>query len=163
MTCQEFTDHLPDYLDETLDAAVRADAHRHLAGCRECQLALRRAHALGRSLHSALERETAPLALTPDAREAILRAARPVPAEAPAGRSVWQWLFGHPLRAFAAAAALAAVLLVTGQLQRQRAEQRAEQHRARSTWSIDVPFQSGQQVGVIHADFSEPESSSLPP
>src|SRR5215211_6604749 len=106
MNCQEFTDQLPDYLDETLDAAVRADAHRHLEACRECQLALRRAQALGRSLQCALVRETAHLALTPDTRETILRAARSVPAEAPAGRSAWQWLFGHPLRALAAAAAL---------------------------------------------------------
>lgn len=154
MTCQEFTDQLPDYLDETLDAAERADAQRHLEACRECQLALRRTHALGRSLQCALERETAHLALTPDRRETILRAARSVPAEVPAGRSAWRWLFGHPLRALAAAAALAAVLLVTGQLQRQRSE-RAKHDRARSTWSIDVPFQSGGQVGVIHADFSE--------
>ena len=152
MTCQEFTDQLPDYLDETLDDAVRADAHRHLETCRECQLALRRTHALGRSLQCALERETAHLALTPDTREIILRAARPMPAEAPARRSAWQRLFGHPLRVLAAAAALAAVFLVTGQLQRQRSEQR----RARGTWSIDVPFQSGRQVGVIHAEFSEP-------
>ena len=146
MTCQEFTDQVPDYLDETLDAAVRADAHKHLEACRECQLALRRTHAFGRSLQCALERETAHLALTPDTRETILRAAGSVPAETPAGRNAWQWLFGHPLRALAAAAALAAVLGVIGQLQRQRSEQRAEHRRARSTWSIDVPFQSGGQV-----------------
>jgi hypothetical protein len=151
MTCQEFTDQLPDFLDETLDAA----AHRHLEACRECRLALRRTQALGRSLQRALERETAHLALTPDTRETILRAARSVPTEASAGRSAWRWLFGHPLRALAAAAALAVVLLVTGQLRRQRSEQRAEHRGARSTWSINVPFQSGGQVGVIHADFSE--------
>jgi anti-sigma factor RsiW len=156
MTCQEFSDHLPDYLDETLDAAVRADAHRHLEACRECQLALRRTRALGRSLQCAFERETAHLALTPDTRETILRAVRSVPTEASAERSAWRWLFWHPLRALAAAAVLAAVLLFTVRLQRQRSEQRAEHRGARSTWSIDVPFQSGQQVGVIHADFSEP-------
>lgn len=155
MTCQEFKDQLPDYLDDTLDAGVRADAHQHLEACRECQLALRRTEALGRSLQCALKRETAHLALTPETRETILRAARSAPAEAPAERSAGQWLFGHPVRALAAAA-LAAMLFVTGQLQRQRAEQIPEHRRARSTWSIDVPFQSGQQVGVIHADFSEP-------
>jgi anti-sigma factor RsiW len=155
MTCQEFTDQLPDYLDEALSAAVQADAQRHLATCRECQLVLRRTQALGRSLQRALEREAAHLALTPHAREAILRAARAVPAEAPAERSAGQWLFGHPLRALAAAAALAAVLAITVRWQRQRSEQRAGYGPGRSTWSIDVPFQSGGQVGVIHADFSE--------
>jgi anti-sigma factor RsiW len=152
MTCQEFTDQLLDYLDETLDAAALADAHRHLEACRECQFALRRAHMIGRSLQSALEHETAHLALAPDTRETILRAARSMPMSAE--RSAWQWLFQHPLRACAAAATLAAVLFVTGQLQRQRSEQRAESDRTRTIWSIDVPFQSGGQVGVIHADSS---------
>jgi anti-sigma factor RsiW len=151
MTCQEFTEQLPEYLDETLDAVVRADAYRHLKACRECQLALRRTGALGRSLQYALERETAHLALTPDMRDIILRAVGPVPAEVTGGRSAWRWLFGHPLRALAAVVAFAAVLLVTVRLQRQR----LERDRARTTWSIDVPFQSGGQVGVIHADFSE--------
>lgn len=155
MTCHEFTDQLPEYLDETLEATVRADARRHLETCRGCQLALRRSQALGRSLQCALERETGHLVLAPATRETILRATRPVPAEMPAERSAWQWLFGHPLRALAAAAALAVVVLVTGQLSRQRSEQRARQDRALTTWSIDVPFQSGGQVGVIHADFSE--------
>jgi hypothetical protein len=106
---------------------------------------------LRRSLQCGLERETADLALTPATRETILRAARSASAESSAERSAWRWLLRRPLRAVVAAAALAAVLLVTGQLQRPR----TELGRARSTWSVDVPFQSGGQVGVIHADFSE--------
>jgi anti-sigma factor RsiW len=163
MNCQEFTDQLPDYLDETLDAAARADAQRHLEDCRECQLALRRTQALGRSLQCALNRETAHLVLSADTRKIILRAAHPIPVEASAGRSVWQWLFGHPMRAVAAAGAMAAVLLVAVGLQRQRSEQRADLPLGRYTWSVDVPFQSGRQVGLIHADFSEVSSTSSSP
>jgi len=154
MTCQEFTDQLPDYLDETREAAARTDTQRHLEACRECQLALQRTQALGCALQGALERETAHLTLTPGAQETILRATRAAVAEASAGRSAWRWLFGHPVGALAAAAALAAVLLVAGQRQWRRG--RVEHPHARSTWSIDVPFQFGRDAGVIHADFAEP-------
>lgn len=156
MTCQEFKDQLPDYLDETLDAAGRSDANRHLAACRECQLALQRTQALGRSLHAALQRETAHLTLAPETRAAILHAARATPSESSAGSGVWRWLSWSPLRALAAAAAVAAVLFVTIRWQRQRAESGAEPPGTHTLWSIDVPFQSGGQVGLIHAEFSKP-------
>jgi anti-sigma factor RsiW len=155
MTCQEFNDQLPDYIDDTLDAARRANVQGHLEACRECQLALRRTQALGRALQGALERETTHLALAPDRQETILRAARSVPAE-PTEERRDPWRFWRPLGALAAATAVAAVLLVAGRWERPRAQPSAKSERTRGTWSIDVPFQSGQQVGVIHAEFSEP-------
>ena len=156
MTCQEFNNQLPDYLDETLAPAVRADADQHLQACPACRLALRQEQALARSLQTALERETAHLTLTPDARAAVFRAARSLPKEAPSRRKAWPWVFGHPVPALAAAAAIVAVLLITTQLHRPRVDPRVQPGRGRNTWSIDVPFQSGQVVGLIHADFSEP-------
>lgn len=152
MTCSEFNEQLPDYVDDTIDAAGRAEAERHLAGCRECQLALRHSRALGGALQAALERETAHLRLARRTQEAVLSAA--ARANAGSERSAGRWRFWLPLGALAATAAVAAILLAAGRWPRARAEHRT----ARSTWAIDVPFQDGQQVGVIHAEFSAEET-----
>ena len=40
MTCDELLAYLSDYLDSDLDEALSADAHAHLATCRNCKIVL---------------------------------------------------------------------------------------------------------------------------
>jgi anti-sigma factor RsiW len=40
LNCRHVWDHISDYIDGTIDAAVRADVERHLAACEICSAVL---------------------------------------------------------------------------------------------------------------------------
>ncbi len=77
MNCKTFHHFVFEYLDDTLDRAIKAKAEVHLQGCASCRGALDREQAAGRSLRAALQRSTASLSLNPGLHDRVQRAIAP--------------------------------------------------------------------------------------
>jgi anti-sigma factor RsiW len=157
MTCHEFRNELHEYLDEGLEPARQTAARAHVAGCKECQLAVQRTQRFGRTLHHAMQRAAADISLEPELSRRIALAAQPRRVRSGAGWRAWEWLVVRPYRALGAAA-LVGILAFAVQSRRQsiNAPDLIIQSSAQITFSIDVPFQTDRQVGVTHAEFSAP-------
>jgi len=77
MNCENFNDRLPEYLDEALSAAEKADASEHVQKCGDCRRALARHEAFAKSLRLSFNRETQGLSLRPETRRNIFSALEP--------------------------------------------------------------------------------------
>ena len=75
MNCECFQENLYEYLDDSLPAAERTAAEKHLAQCGRCRAALQRERDLAQSLSASLERAVEPVTLEAVTQRQILQAA----------------------------------------------------------------------------------------
>jgi anti-sigma factor RsiW len=147
MTCQEFQDHLHEYVDESLASKVQAAARNHAGRCPECRRALQRLQSFGHAMEHAFDEATEPISIQPALTQNILRAARAQQLDRPAGlRAAWHWFTANPFRMAGAAAMLAGLLLVGLQFHRS-ASVAGSPH---ISYSIDVPYQTVTHVFEVH-------------
>jgi predicted anti-sigma-YlaC factor YlaD len=145
MNCQTFIESLPEYRDGMLETAELAAAREHLSGCAKCRQALAREEARAKSLRLGFQRQTESLALAPETRRAILRAAREQATSALGRVSAWEVLWIQLRRPAFGALMLAGmvVFLACGELFfRQHAETGAPARKGEYVCVIDVPLQT---------------------
>jgi len=152
MNCQDFNGRLHEYLDETLEAEIQAEAHDHLRQCGHCRQAIDRELALAKSLRQGLDDATASLELGAEARRKIREAleAKPVPANA--WLRAWLRFIAVPLRPIGVGAALLAIgLLLIGILFHRRSASDADRQTAAQNRQgicvVDVPMHT--QIHVL--------------
>ncbi|MGA2748423.1 MAG: zf-HC2 domain-containing protein [Verrucomicrobiota bacterium] len=111
MNCRGFQNNLFEYLDGALSSGARAAAERHLAQCEACRQVLRRQQQIAQALSERFHRDTAGMALRPEAQRRILAAL----ADQSADRAERNWFAGLWPR-LAWPAAITAGLLVAAWL-----------------------------------------------
>jgi anti-sigma factor RsiW len=155
MNCEIFHGLLYEYLDETLDAEVKAAAREHLGQCDACRHAFLREQALAKSMRQTLDRATAGLSLRSGMRQSVLRALELKPAPSNAWSRAWQSFISIRIRPAGAAATLLGLLfLFLGvflgiQYYRQTAKDSDFQTTAQTghyACVIDVPIQTQTHV-----------------
>ena len=143
MNCRRFQNKLFDYLDGALSRGARTAAGRHLAQCEACRQLLRRQQQAAHALSERFHRDTAAMALGPEAPQRILAAL----AKHSAGQAERHLLAGFwPRLAWLAAvtACLVAAWLMTGLPFGPRGERagatRSSGHETGAAVSIDISY-----------------------
>jgi anti-sigma factor RsiW len=131
MNCQDFQNQMFEYVEGSLSVDTRAVADKHLAGCADCRLALRKEQQIAQSLLDRFQQDTKSLALCPEIRRRVLATPNPRLITGLWHRMAW------PLGIAASLLLIVKVLLV-----HHFPGVPMEDPNAASTVSIDVSYQA---------------------
>jgi anti-sigma factor RsiW len=130
MNCEDFKNQMFEYVEGSLSADSRAAADKHLAGCANCRLALRKEQQIAQFLLDRFQQDTKNLALRPEIRHRILATPSPRLINGLWHRAAW------PLGIAASLLLVAKILLV-----HHFSDARTADSNAPVAVSIDVSYQ----------------------
>src|ERR1700722_3202572 len=151
MSCEDFNDRLPEFLEDALSTADQAAAREHVQKCVACQQALAQQEALAKTIRLSFHRETQRLSLRPETKRNILNTLKRPEFPPTAWENIQGFfavLWRHP--AWAGTVLLCLVLLVSGrrfyQDSARPSSAQATVKDNRITYYIDIPIQTEMHV-----------------